>query len=142
MAAPYKLFTFVVRNAAGQGKLHVVEIDHDENNPRFNKKAVDLYFPEEAASDFPVAMQISKKYSIIYLITKYGFIHLYDLETATCLFMNRISSETIFVTTADSESAGFVGINRKGQVLSVSIDENTVIHTFFRTLPIRRWLSS
>lgn len=126
-ATPYKLFTFAVRNAAGQGKLHVVEIDHDDNNPRFNKKAVDVYFPEEAVNDFPVAMQISKKYGIIYMITKYGFIHLYDLETASVIFMNRISSETIFITAPDSESAGIVGINRKGQVLSVSVDENNII---------------
>ncbi|KAL2427165.1 putative clathrin heavy chain [Exophiala dermatitidis] len=124
---PHKLFTFAVRNAAGQGKLHVVEIDPSESNTRFTKRAVDVYFPDEAVNDFPVAMQISKKYSIIYMITKYGFIHLYDLETATCIFMNRISSETIFVTVPDSESAGIVGINRKGQVLSVSVDENTII---------------
>ena len=126
-AAPHKLFTFAVRNAAGQGKLHVVEIDPSDNNTRFVKKAVDVYFPDEAVNDFPVAMQISKKYSIIYMITKYGFIHLYDLETATCIFMNRISSETIFITTPDSDSSGIVGINRKGQVLSVSVDENTII---------------
>ena len=126
-ATPYKLFTFAVRNASGQGKLHVVEIDHDDNNPRFNKKAVDVYFPEEAVNDFPVAMQISRKYGIIYMITKYGFIHLYDLETASVIFMNRISSETIFITAPDSESAGIVGINRKGQVLSVSVDENNII---------------
>lgn len=126
-ATPHKLFTFAVRNAAGQGKLHVVEIDPSENNTRFNKRAVDVYFPDEAVNDFPVAMQISKKYGVIYMITKYGFIHLYDLETATCIFMNRISSETIFITTPDSESAGIVGINRKGQVLSVMVDETTII---------------
>ncbi len=127
-ANPHKLFTFAVRNAAGQGKLHIVEIDPSEgNNTRYVKKAVDVYFPDEAVNDFPVAMQISKKYSIIYMITKYGFIHLYDLETATCIFMNRISSETIFITTTDSESSGIVGINRKGQVLSVSVDESTII---------------
>ena len=124
--ADTRLFTFAVRTAVG-AKLHVVEIDHQNTNPVFPKKAVDVYFPPEATNDFPVAMQISQKYSIIYLVTKYGFIHLYDLETATCIFMNRISSETIFTTTLDSESSGIIGVNRKGQVLSVSVDENTII---------------
>lgn len=123
---PYKLFTFAVRTASG-AKLHVVEIDPNPNNQRFAKKAVDVYFPQEATNDFPVAMQVSAKYSIVYMITKYGFIHLYDLETATCLFMNRISSETIFITAQDSEGAGIIGVNRKGQVLSVSVDDNTII---------------
>lgn len=121
-----KLFAFAVRSATG-AKLHVVEIDHQQANPPFIKKAVDVYFPAEATNDFPVAMQISQKYSIIYLVTKYGFIHLYDLETAACIFMNRISTETIFTTAPDSESAGIVGVNRKGQVLSVSVDEHTII---------------
>lgn len=123
---PYKLFTFSVRTGTG-AKLHVVEIDPSQNNARFQKKAVDVYFPQEAVNDFPVAMQVSSKYSIIYMVTKYGFIHLYDLETGTCIFMNRISNETIFVTAPDGESAGIVGINRKGQVLQVSLDENTAV---------------
>lgn len=121
-----KLFAFAVRGASG-AKLHVVEIDHQQTNPTFSKKAVDVYFPAEATNDFPVAMQISQKYSIIYLVTKYGFIHLYDLETAACIFMNRISTETIFTTASDSESAGIIGVNRKGQVLSVNVDEQTII---------------
>ncbi|KAI9873884.1 MAG: hypothetical protein M1823_007812, partial [Watsoniomyces obsoletus] len=41
--------------------------------------------------------------------------------------MNRISSETIFVTARDADSAGIIGVNRKGQVLSVAVDDNTII---------------
>ena len=125
-AADTRVFTFAVRSAAS-AKLHVVEIDRQPSNPAFPKKQVDLYFPPEAVNDFPVAMQVSQKYSVIYMVTKYGFIHLYDLETATCIFMNRISAETIFTTAPDSESSGIVGVNRKGQVLSVSVDETTII---------------
>ena len=124
--ADTRVFTFAVRTAVG-AKLHVVEIDHQQGNPPFSKKAVDVYFPPEATNDFPVAMQVSQKYSIIYLVTKYGFIHLYDLETGSCIFMNRISSETIFTTASDSDSSGIVGVNRKGQVLAVSVDETTII---------------
>ncbi|KAL2123078.1 hypothetical protein VTJ04DRAFT_3533 [Mycothermus thermophilus] len=121
-----KVFTFAVRTAVG-AKLHIVEVDHPETNPVFPKKAVDVFFPPEAATDFPVALQISQKYGIIYLITKYGFIHLYDLETGTCIFMNRISSDTIFTACGDRESSGVLGINRKGQVLFVTADENTLV---------------
>lgn len=124
--ADTKLFTFSVRTAAG-AKLHVVEVDHQPSNPVFTKKAVDVFFPPEAPNDFPVSMQVSQKYNVVYIVTKYGFIHLYDLETGTCIFMNRISSETIFVTSPDDQSSGIVGVNRKGQVLHVSVDENTIV---------------
>ncbi|MBE3041515.1 hypothetical protein IMZ48_02820, partial [Candidatus Bathyarchaeota archaeon] len=122
-----KVFTFAVRTETGAAKLHVVEVDHAEGNPVFTKKAVDVYFPAEAANDFPVALQVSQKYGVVYLVTKYGFIHLYDLETGTCIFMNRISSDTIFTTCPDKDSSGLVGINRKGQVLFVTIDEANMV---------------
>ncbi|KAK5112979.1 hypothetical protein LTR62_003801 [Meristemomyces frigidus] len=124
--ADTKLFTFANRGANG-AKLHIVEVDHQQPNPVFTKRAVDIYFPAEATNDFPVAMQVSSKYKVIYMVTKYGFIHIYDLETGTTIFMNRISSDTIFTTTGDSEGAGIVGVNRKGQVLAVSVDEATII---------------
>ncbi|KXS95108.1 hypothetical protein AC578_7424 [Pseudocercospora eumusae] len=124
--ADTKLFTFANRSATG-AKLHIVEVDHQAPNPTFTKRAVDIYFPAEATNDFPVAMQVSPKYKVIYLVTKYGFIHLFDLETGTTIFMNRISSDTIFTTAGDGEGLGIVGVNRKGQVLSVSVDESTII---------------
>ncbi|KAI1444472.1 clathrin heavy chain [Annulohypoxylon stygium] len=124
--ADTKVFSFAVRTATG-AKLHIVEIDHPEGNQPFQKKAVDIFFPPEATNDFPVAMQVSQKYGIVYMVTKYGFIHLYDLETGTTIFMNRISSETIFTTCSDSDSTGILGINRKGQVLFVSVDESTMV---------------
>ncbi|KAF9335342.1 hypothetical protein BGZ91_010517, partial [Linnemannia elongata] len=132
-SSPTKLFAFAVRTATG-AKLHVVEVDHKEGNPVYPKKAVDVYFPPEASGDFPVAMQISQKYSIIFLITKFGFIHLYDLETGTCIYMNRISGETIFVTAEHEATSGVIGVNRKGQVLSVSVDENNLVPYIVNTL--------
>lgn len=60
--------------------------------------------------------QVSTKYDVIYLITKFGYVHLYDLETGTCIYMNRISGETIFVTAVHDASSGIIGVNRKGQV--------------------------
>ena len=42
--------------------------------------------------------------------------------------MNRISAETIFVTAPHEPSNGIIGVNRKGQVLSVSVDEENIIN--------------
>jgi clathrin heavy chain len=104
-----------------------VEIGHQAPNPPFPKKAVDVFFPSEATNDFPVAMQVSAKHGIVYLVTKFGFIHLYELESGQCIYMNRISGETIFTTAEYEQSHGIIGVNRKGQVLSVSVDEDTIV---------------
>ena len=70
---------------------------------------------------------MSIKNNIVYLITKYGYVHLYDIETGTLIYQNRISADTIFVTAQHDASNGIIGVNRRGQVLSVSMDEETVI---------------
>uniref|UniRef100_A0A1I8GPI0 Clathrin heavy chain n=1 Tax=Macrostomum lignano TaxID=282301 RepID=A0A1I8GPI0_9PLAT len=126
-AQPSSLFCFANRGVQA-AKLHIIELGQPPSgNQPYPKKQVDLFFPPEAAADFPVSLQASSKHGIAYLVTKYGYIHLYDLDTATCLFMNRISSETIFVTVPHEATGGIMGVNRKGQVLSVSLDEDTVI---------------
>ena len=71
---------------------------------------------------------MSPKHGVVYLITKYGYVHLYDIETGVCIYMNRISAETIFVTAPHEPSNGIIGVNRKGQVLSVSLDEENIIN--------------
>jgi clathrin heavy chain len=115
-------------------KLHVVEIGHKAPNPPFQKKAVDVFFPPEAANDFPVAMQVSQRHGIVYLVTKFGFIHLYDLESGQCIYMNRISGETIFTTAEYELLSGMIGVNRKGQVLSVAVDDETIVSYVTRKL--------
>jgi clathrin heavy chain len=121
------LFCFAVRTAQG-GKLHIIEVGQSPaGNQPFPKKTVDVFFPPEAQNDFPVAMQVSAKYDVIYLITKYGYIHMYDIESAICIYMNRISSETIFVTAPHETTGGIIGVNRRGQVLSVCVDEDNII---------------
>ncbi|CAN6674591.1 clathrin heavy chain [Trichomonascus vanleenenianus] len=125
-ASDTRLFTFANRTATG-AKLHIVEIDHQEGNPTYQKKAVDIFFPPEATNDFPVAVQVSNKFGVIYIVTKYGFIHLYDLESGVCIYMNRISSETVFTATSYNDNTGILAINRTGQVMSVTLNEEHVV---------------
>lgn len=125
---PTRLFSFAVRPASGgPGKLHIVEIDKRDGNPAYPKRAVDIAFPPEAEADFPVAMQASSKWGVLYVITKFGFLQIFDVATGTCLFANRISSETVFVTTEWRRESGVIGVNRKGQVLAASLDERLLL---------------
>lgn len=43
-------------------QLHIIEVGQPAaGNQPFAKKAVDVFFPPEAQTDFPVAMQVKKK---------------------------------------------------------------------------------
>lgn len=55
---PSNLLCFAVRNMQG-GKLHIVEVGGvPQGNQPFPKKGMDVFFPPEAQTDFPVAMQV------------------------------------------------------------------------------------
>ncbi|CAB3402575.1 unnamed protein product [Caenorhabditis bovis] len=124
---PSNLIVFSVKNEAG-GKLHIIEVGTPPaGNQPFQKKNVDVPYTTETAQDFPVSMQVSAKQGIVYLVTKHGFVHLYDIESGARIYSNRISTDTVFVTCEYTATGGIMGINRKGQVLSVSIDETNLV---------------
>ena len=72
-------------------------------------------------------MQISQKYSLIYVVTKLGLLFVYDLETATAVYRNRISPDPIFLTVDSPATGGFYAINRRGQVLLATVNESTIV---------------
>ncbi|KAL5997905.1 hypothetical protein ACLOJK_008839 [Asimina triloba] len=108
-------------------KLHVIELGARTGKPSFTKKQSDLLFPPDFADDFPVSMQISHKYSLIFVITKLGLLFVYDLETASAIYRNRISPDPIFLTAEASSVGGFYAINRRGQVLLATVNEATIV---------------
>ncbi|KAF4346608.1 hypothetical protein G4B88_022023 [Cannabis sativa] len=114
---------------AGQvtSKLHIIELGAQPGKPSFTKKQADLFFPPDFADDFPVSMQISQKYGLIYVITKLGLLFVYDLETATAVYRNRISPDPIFLTAEASSVGGFYAVNRRGQVLLATVNEQTIV---------------
>jgi clathrin heavy chain len=117
------LFAFTKRTAT-ESKLYIIEVPLESSRL---KRSVELYFPPEADADFPVAMQITEKYNIVFVVTKFGFLHMFDLESGTLIFRNRISSDTIFVTTLHRPTGGVMGIDRKGRVLLVTVDDNNIV---------------
>ncbi|KAF9592049.1 hypothetical protein IFM89_011799 [Coptis chinensis] len=127
---PSTLICFASKTSnAGQltSKLHVIELGAQPGKPAFTKKQADLFFPPDFADDFPVAMQISHKYGLIYVITKLGLLFVYDLETATAVYRNRISPYPIFLTSEASSVGGFYAVNRRGQVLLATVNEATIV---------------
>uniref|UniRef100_A9U2Z4 Clathrin heavy chain n=1 Tax=Physcomitrium patens TaxID=3218 RepID=A9U2Z4_PHYPA len=128
--SPSLLIAFSTKTiTAGQltSKLHIIELGPQPSRPGFAKKAADLFFPPDFADDFPVAMQISSKYNLIYVITKLGLLFVYDLETATAVYRNRISPDPIFLTVDAPTTGGFYAVNRRGQVLLATVNESTIV---------------
>ena len=61
-------------------------------------------------------MQTSAKHGVIYLVTKYGYVHVFDIESGTLIYMNRISADTVLVTALYEATSGIIAVNCGGQV--------------------------
>eukprot|EP00210_Caulerpa_lentillifera_P001245 g1201.t1 len=125
--APSTVISFAQKTVKdGQliSKLHIIELG---GAGTAIKKQAELFFPQEFADDFPVSMQFSEKYGLIYVITKLGILFVYDLETATAVYRNRISPDPIFLTTNSPLTGGLYAVNRRGQVLHANVNEPAIV---------------
>jgi len=109
-----------------QSKLHVIELGAAGGAAPLKKQA-ELFFPADFADDFPVSMQVSPKYGLVYVVTKLGLLFVYDLETATAVYRNRISPDPVFITTEATSVGGILAINRRGQVLQATVNEQSMV---------------
>ncbi|NXF76266.1 CLH1 protein, partial [Sclerurus mexicanus] len=120
-AKPSTLFCFAVRSPAG-GKLHIIEVGQPATgNQPFVKKAVDVFFPPEAQTDFPVAMQTPKNPQQC-------------LQAWSFLLMFRVLDENISVPPVVAEKAIW-DIRQNSsicllsfQVLSVCVEEDNIVN--------------
>eukprot|EP00055_Hartaetosiga_balthica_P005740 m.17283 g.17283 ORF g.17283 m.17283 type:complete len:1668 (+) comp4760_c0_seq1:19-5022(+) len=133
-SADSSILCLASRSAAG-GKLRIIEVGGPAAGGKaFPKVATDIAFAPDAAQDFPVAMEASEKYRVVFLITKFGYLHMYDIATGSRIFMNRISKDTIFVSSANRSNGGIIGVNREGRVLTITVDEQNIIPYITNTL--------
>lgn len=65
---------------------------------------------------------------MLFIITKFGFLFLYELTTGFNIFRTRISNDAIFVGTKKTATDGVYTISKAGSLLSIDIDENNLIN--------------
>ena len=131
------IFCFVEKKAGSAPKLFVMEVGRQPGAPgqMFKLAPRDIPFPPEAAQDFPVSLLVSPKHDVLYLVTKLGYLYLFDVHTGTPLYRNRVSADVIFVTCPDTAASGILGVTaRKGQVLSITINEQNLVPYILGTL--------
>lgn len=117
-------------------KLMVLEIGRDKTAPGgvFRVQPREIPVAPDAAQDFPVTMVISDKQSIAYTISKMGYLHMFDVCSGKVLYMARIAQDATFTATEHTASGGILGITRKGSVMFVNVNEQTMVPYIMNTL--------
>jgi clathrin heavy chain len=127
---PVTLVAFAQKTAS-QSQLQIVEVGGG-NSPAFQRVAGMIRY--EDPNDFPTAVQVSEKHNVVYILSKMGYIFIFDIATGTEIFKSRISETALFVNQEHKESGGIIGVNRAGQVLLLALDEANVVNYIVSTL--------
>ncbi|KAL3125024.1 hypothetical protein niasHT_000629 [Heterodera trifolii] len=124
---PISLFIYAMCSKNGVGKLHIVQLSETQKgNQPYQSKTDDFHFHTDETDDFPVAIQSSKS-GLLYLFTKLGYVHLFDIETGTKICNTRISDKAVLLSTELKEDDGVICIDGSGKVISVGLDKSAII---------------
>lgn len=117
-------------------KLYVMEVGRDPSKGApFRLAPTAIPVPADAMSDFPVSLVNNQKDDLAFLITKMGYLYIFDLHTAKTLYRARITQDTVFCTCSQVSTGAMFGITvRKGSVLRIQLNGQNLIPYIVATL--------
>jgi hypothetical protein len=60
---------------------------------------------------------------MLYIVTKHGFVYIYELTTNQQIFKTRISNQAIFAVAKNYSNNGILALNKDGSLIAGRIDE-------------------
>jgi len=78
----------------------------------------------QEAGDFPVLMQDCPRFGVLFIITKMGYLFMYEVSTAALLSRQKVTDQLCFVSTRNAATDGMIVINRAGHIFSINVEEN------------------
>lgn len=68
-------------------------------------------------------MLSDNKHGTLFLLTKAGYLNLYEIQSGKCIFSKRISQATMFASVDHEESGGIVTLDQTGRLILIALDE-------------------
>jgi len=127
---PAGLLAFAERKVGTlQTRLHVMDVTkpRGEGLPAPFKVQSEVAMPPEAPADFAVALHLSEKHGVVYMITKAGFLLVFDVATASMIIRTKVSQDVVFIAVGSASSGGIIYVNKKGMATAVKVNEPVIV---------------
>ena len=124
------LFAFVDQKPGEKPKLQIIEVGKDRTAPGgvFRLAPQELPVPADAAADFPVSMQASKKHDVVYILTKMGYAYVFDIPSGGVIFRMKVSDMPVFTSTPHEATGGVLAVTvRAGAVMLLTLNTEAVV---------------
>jgi len=133
---PAQILCFEDKKPDQPPKLFIMEVGRDKNAPggAFRCTPQNIPLAADAPNDFPVTMNVSKKYGMVFMISKMGYVYLFDVYSGKAIYRMKVTNDTVFVSTDHSASGGIIGITRRGSVIHIGVNESSIVPFVVGTL--------
>jgi len=116
-------------------KFFVMEVGRDPSKgAAFRLPPTTIPVTPDAAADFPVSLVVDGKDDLAFLMTKMGYLYMFDIHTGKTLYRAKITQDTVFCTCNDPSGAMFGITVRRGQVFRVQLNGPALVPYIVSTL--------
>jgi clathrin heavy chain len=91
------------------------------------KVTVDIQMAQDAPGDFPILMQAAPKFGLVFMITKMGYLFMFETYKGSLIYRQRITDQLIFVAVRNTTTDGMICVSKAGQVLAINVEENNLV---------------
>ncbi|VWU49831.1 clathrin heavy chain, putative [Hepatocystis sp. ex Piliocolobus tephrosceles] len=118
------LFCFIEKKKnSSLSKLHLMDIYTNKSEGVIPHKIVkEINLVNESLNDFPIYISMNTLQGVIYVVTKYSYIYIFDEGTLTLIIKERISEDNIFTCCDSKNGDGIYAINKKGKIFYVTLN--------------------
>jgi clathrin heavy chain len=120
------LFAYAEKNKL-TGKITVSEIGQLADPNRKFKIFMDMAYPEGSEADFPVFMTIEDKLGLVFLVTKFGLLFVFEISEGALILRSRISEAQILTGAPMLNSKGVLAVAKTGNIISLEVDEQPFV---------------
>jgi hypothetical protein len=122
----------VLRKPNHSAKLCVTELRSDQHAPagavfRVPPQAVPYVTSAGTAEDFPAALVVANRHDMVWLVSKQGYVFLFDLFTAKAVCRAKVSQTPLFAAVQHAASDGVLAVARGGQVLLLRVKDEALL---------------
>ena len=109
------------------GKITVSEIGQLADPSRKFKIFIEMAYPEGSEADFPVYMTIEEKLGLIFLVTKFGLLFVFEISEGALILRSRISENQILTGCQMLGSKGILAVSKAGNIISLEVDDQPFV---------------
>lgn len=121
------VFSFASKKAAADGRVSSMIHSIELGGSTFGKKQGELAFPAESADDIPIALHVAADLRMAFVVSKGGLLFLVHLDSAALICRVRVSADPVFLACPSPQSRGLYALNRRGQLLRISVSLENVV---------------